>query len=540
MFFNALQVNRVLQAGWLLLLCSLGARAQDSLKNLPEYSLPLTNQKLVIAHCMTNIIRFKGHPLEDVANPEYYAPTGNITAPIGGMNQAKPMEDRLLANATLDQAVEFEMRAAIRSGIDGFQFYYVLGAPAWNDIIKAYFRVADQKHLNFKFTFCISHPKGSTETAKVAEFARRINGIMDEVGHHNPHWLRTPDGRLIVYQWLGEPLGDIPQDRRGLPEAYYVARAYKRLADAVHERFACVFTINEEVSRQKLDEYLDYFPATWIWTLPYYKNYIGNMVAEACAKKHRTLTGSVFCDFYTSKLQHRGTWDMYHRAKDAVEAGMDKVDRKYITCGLSFNFRKLWEFNIRHDVPITNMITWNDYPEGHHLAPEINHNEGFSVLQNWYKSRWRHEKSPYLDKDVAIVYFKKYRHDVKPSPYNIPVVPFQREVIPQSWEDSIEVVTMLKARAQLWVNGQRVAVAGGFAVTKFPMKNGPVEVMVIRNNRQTVHFSTPEGITDKPYRSDRLTYSYSSEFAAFYKDLFPGFRPQYSREYNPQFTARKR
>ena len=59
------------------------AQAQDTLKNLPEYSLPITGQKLVIAHCMTNIIRYKGHPYEDSGNPDYYAPTGNITATLG-------------------------------------------------------------------------------------------------------------------------------------------------------------------------------------------------------------------------------------------------------------------------------------------------------------------------------------------------------------------------------------------------------------------------------------------------------------------------
>lgn len=525
-------------AGCVLLLQCLCACAQDALKNLPEYSLPLTDKKLVIAHCMTNIIRFKGHVLEDVANPEYYPRTGNITAPIGGMNQAKPMEDSLLANATLDEAVEFEMRAAKRSGIDGFQFYYVLGAPKWDDIIKAYFRVAAQKHIDFKFTFCISHPNGRTEADKVAEFARRINGIMDEVGRQNPHWLRTPDGRLIIYQWLGEPLADIPEDKQGLPDAYYVARAYKRLADAVHERFACLFTINEEISRKKLDDYLDYFPATWIWTLPYDKDYIGNMVAEECRKKHRTLTGSVFCDFYTSKLQHKGTWDMYHSAKDAVASGMDKADRKYITCGLSYNFRQLWEFNIRNDVPITNVITWNDYPEGHHLAPEVNHNDGFSILQKWYKAKWENVASPYVNEDVAVVFFKKYKHNIKPSPYNIAVVPFQKETIPATWEDSIEVVTMLKAPGQLSVNGQLRNVPQGFAVTKVPMSVGSVTVSVARGDVQTVHFTTPEGITDKPYRADRLTYSYSSQFDNFYKDMFPGFRPQYSHEYNPQWNGR--
>ncbi len=37
---------------------------------------------------------------------------------------------------------------------------------------------------------------------------------------------------------------------------------------------------------------------------------------------------------------------MYHQAGDAVNAGMSNVERKYITTGLSYNFRKLFEFGI--------------------------------------------------------------------------------------------------------------------------------------------------------------------------------------------------
>jgi len=527
--------NRLrLVAALALLLAGPPALAQDNLKNRPEYSLPLTSQKLVIAHCMTNIIRYQGHPFEDSCNPDYYPATGNSSAPLGGLTQVKPMEDSLLANATLDETVEFEMRAAKRSGIDGFQFYYVLGAPAWDDIIKAYFRVATKKHIDFKFTFCISHPNGSTEALKVAEFARRINGILDEVGRTNPHWLRTPDGRLVIYQWLGTGLADIPRDKQGRPEAYYVARAYQRLADAVHERFACLFTINTEITKQELNEYLDYFPATWLWTLPYdnEKNYLGAMVAAECRRRHRTFTGSVFNDFYTSKLLKKGTWDMYRQVGEAVQAGLDQVERKYITTGLSYNFRQLWEFAIRQDVPLVNVITWNDYPEGHHLAPEINHNEGFSILLNYYKSQWQQRPSPYAGHDVAIVFFKKYAHTTRPAPFNIPVVAFQKEVLLPASEDSVEVVTLLPAAGQVRVNGRAKPVPAGLAVREFGRQSGPVSVAVLRGGKTTVQFRTPEGLTDRPYRADRITYTFSSEFSAFYKDLFPGFTPGYSREYS--------
>lgn len=520
---------------YLTMLCLVQAAcAQDSLKNLPEYSLPITGRKLVIAHCMTNIIRYQGHQYEDSCDPDYYSPKDNVTSALGGLTQVMPMDEKLKANFTLDEAVEFEMRAAIRSGIDGFQFYYTLGNKSWDDIIKAYFRVAEKKHIDFKFTFCISHPRGSTETIKVAEFALRMNSIMGEVGHNNPHWLRTPDGRLVLYQWLGEPLADIPQ-HHPLPDEYYIARAYKRLGDAVHEKFACVFTINTAITKQKLDDILDYFPAVWIWTWPYSKDYMGNMIAAECKAHKRTFTGSVFSDFYTSKLLKTGTWDMYRTAAEAVGAGMGNVERKYITCGLSYNFCKLFEFAIRQDAPIINVITWNDYPEGHHLAPEINHNEGFSILLNYYKSKWKNEPSPYTGRDVAVVFFKKYKHNIKPKPYDIPVKFFQAEAIKPSSEDSIEVVTLLTSAGKLMVNGQSANIAAGFVSTKFRSAPGPVHVTIMSNGKTTVNFTTPEGITDKPYRTDRITYTFSSEFDRFYEDLYPGFTTGYSHEYNPGF-----
>lgn len=505
--------------GWMLLITSIQLVAQDNLKNLSELSLPISNKKLVIAHCMTNIIRYKGHKLEDSCDPEYYAAKGNITAPLGGLTQVKVMTDSLLKDKTLDEAVEFEMRTAMQSGIDGFQFYYVLGAPDWDDIIKAYFRVADKQQLDFKLTLCVSHPGGSTEEAKVAELAGRMNGIFNEVGKNNPHWLRTPDGRLILYMWYGESLADMPVDRKGLPESFYVARAYKRLAEATGERFACVLSINERISAEKLNQHLDYFPATWMWTVSYTKDYAGQLVADECRKRNRTFMGSAFNDFYTSKLLKRGTWDMFHYANEAVSAGINKVERKYIATGLSWTFRKMLEFGIEQDVSIINIITWNDYPEGHHLAPEINHNDGFSLLLKYYKGVWKKEPSPFQGNDIAIAFFKKYRHDINPSPYNIPVESFQEDAVQRKEEDSIEVVTILQEKARLMINNTTVEVPAGLTVSRIAQQKGAVRVAIIRKGVTVKKFVTPEHITNKPIRADRLTFSWSTETENYRKSI---------------------
>lgn len=506
--------------------------SQDELKNLPEYSLPLSDKKLVIAHNMTNIIRFKNHRMEDSCEPEYYPPKGNITEPIGGLVQVNVMADKFLADSSLEAAVEFEMLTAKKMGVDGFQFYYPIRQRGPDDeIIKAYFKVATEKNIDFKLTLCPSHPSGLTEEIKIADYAKRINGILDEVGHDNPHWLRTPDGRLIIYLWYGEQLADIPADLAGKTRAYYAARAYKKLGDAIGEKLACVIAFNHEVSKEELNDYLDYFPATWMWTIPYTENYVGKMVADECTRRQRNFTGSTFLEFYTSKLLPPGTWDMYNYAEDAANAGMSKIERRGIITGLSYNYRKLLEFAVEKDVQIINLITWNDYPEGHHLAPEANHNYGFSVLLNHYKSIWKGEPIPTSDRDVAIVFFKKYNHTIKPYPFNVPIVNIGASM-DEAFEDSIEVVTILPKAAEVTLNGKTVTVKPGLISTKFEQRPGKVELTISRKGKTTVDFFTPEWITDKPYRTDRLIYSFCSEFARMHYSIFGDFPPVYSREYD--------
>jgi hypothetical protein len=511
-------------------------RSQDTLKNLPELSLPLVAEKLVIAHNMTDIIRFRYHDLEDSCDPRYYPPKGNITEQLGGMVQVNVMSEKYLKDSTLEQTVEFEMRTALRCGIDGFQFYFPIRERGPDDeIIKAYFRVADRENIDMKFTFCPSHPGGLTEDIKIADYARRMNAILDEVGRDNPHWLRTPDGRLIVYLWYGEQIADIPEDLGGYSPKFYVARAWRKVADAINERVAYVISINHEISELELNEYLDYFPAVWMWTIPYTDNYIGRKVAEIAKSRKRTFTGSTFSDFYTSKLLPPGTWDMYFFAEDAANAGIENVERRGIITGLSYNFRKLLELAIDEDVPVINVITWNDYPEGHHLAPEVNHNYGFSVLLNYYKSIWKDEPSPYADRDVAILFFKKYNHSIKPDPFYIPLVNIGYS-FPEEYEDSIEVVTILPASAKLTLNNETVYVPAGLSSRKFEQEEGRVAISLSRNGEKTVDFFAPEWVTDKPYRTDRIIYSISSEFARFHKYIFGDLPPAYSREYDKDST----
>jgi glycosyl hydrolase family 71 len=510
----------------------------DSLANRPELSLPLINQKLVIAHCMTHIIRYEGRVYEDGANPAYYP----ITAPVGGTSQVHVMSDSIMSHATRDQAVEFEMRAAKRIGIDGFQFYYPMGDLVMDTIIEAYFRVAQEKNIDFKFTFCICPfgIDGLDENQKLLHYAIRINKILNDVGRDNPRWLRTPDGRLIVYLWYGDKIADYPADMLGRPSYFYIADAYRRLANACSDKFACVFSINKEnMDKPTLDDLLDYFPAVWLWTEAYEHKGEQDMVAAYCKKRKRTYTASLFNDFYTSKVlkPNDETWPILSNA-ESESVGLGGMQRKYMGVGLSTTFRRLFEFAIKDNDNLVNVITWNDYPEGHHMAPEVNHNFGFAVLLNYYKALWEGKPNPYADRDVAIAFFKKYKSDVTPKPYKVSVETIGRTLpdLPtptiNAIEDSIEVVTILPQPGQLVVNGETVDAPAGLSVHRFKSQPGAVSVAVQRNGVVTKSFVTPEWITDAPLRTDRITYTFDTEFQSFFHDIFGDIPPIYSTQYN--------
>jgi len=525
----------------LLLLSIFGAAdlfaQDDALANLPELSLPLTNQKMIVAHCMTHIIRFEGHEFENGCDPKYYP----ITPPVGGTSQVHVMCDSMLSHATLAEAVEYEMRAAKKCGIDAFQFYYPPDQPIADSIIIEYFKVAQEKNIDFKFTFCIC-PFGLSaidENQRLIQYAVRMNNILNVVGRDNPRWLRTPDGRLLLYMWYGEQIADVPADTHGRPSYYYVADAYKRLANACSDKFACLYAINADIDKSSLDDLLDYFPGVWLWTEAYEHKGEDAMIAAYCKKRKRTYAASIFDDFYTSKVlePNNPDWKILDNAASEA-AGIGGMQRKYMAVGLSTTFRKQFEFAIKDNDQLINVITWNDFPEGHHLAPEVNHNFGFAVLLNYYKSVWEGKPNPFADHDVAIAFFKKYKSDVTPKPYKVSVQTIG-ETLPElpsktitAIEDSIEVVTILPSAAQLVVNGETIDVPAGLSTHRFKSQPGAVKVAVERNGVVTRSFVTPEWITDAPLRTDRLTYTFDTEFMDFFHAIFGDMPPMYSTQYN--------
>lgn len=510
--------------------CAAGARASEQ----AELELPITGEKRIIAHYMSGSVFFDGAQVPDNILPAHASPDGPA-AKVGGLVQAVSMSGILRPNVSLEEMVAHEIRAARMAGLDGFQFFYPYSGSVllkrYNRIITAFYRVAERQFPDFRLTLCLCCPACDMDEGKaIRRWSKSINGLLDEC-RESPAWLKTPDGRTVFNTWCPDGLARSVKrhyQTHQKPEMISdTAAAYRRLADACGIRSAIVSHLRKHDIKRVLDAVLDNFPAVWGWTDSYAKDDGWEDVARECRQRKRTYTQTVYPDYHTSKLYDLDTRKMLHRLSDVLKLPFDRLGRETQNCGVTHVYRNLLERAVELDAPVINVATWNDFGEGHHLAPEINHNFAFSVLLNHTKRRWL-GLAP--EDEWAAVFYKKYPSGARPEPFDLNVR--DKRTCGES-EDVIELITHLKRPSDLELNGQSLGtVAAGLQVKRVPTGPGPVALRVNRPGKPVLAVTGDEWITDKPYRTDRLTYGKSTLFDAYFRTLYGDVEPPVSAEYN--------
>ena len=510
--------------------------------NRPVLNLPVVDKKIVLAHFMTNMwVRKEGPMRERMITYEDFSPDG-LTKHLGGASQVLATDYYFNYDKSNIDAALFHIKTAKKLGIDGFQFFYPYPpspafAEMYNDLIASFFEAAAKYAPDFKLSLCLCNPpRGIPEDQKVDVFATHLKSLLQKVGIDHPNWMRTPDGRFLTYIWAGDHMTDSTKNwEKNLDEfVSHLAYAYEKLSYKIGVDTAYIHTLRKTDNKKYMSKMLEYFPAVWHWTSNLYNEKELMDFAKECKRKKRTFSQPVYADYYGSKLYPPGkyNYNMYHFLRDIKKLKIEDVERDYYRMGVTDVFINYLNRVLKTDTPIISYITYNDYPEGHHVAPELNHNFGFSVLFNHYKNIWT--GNPEKNKDeFAVLAYKKYKSDVVPSPYNIYVDAKSREInpfFPPESDDLINVVTYLKSPAKIKVNGKIIGSAkgkGDIEVFKIPMQKGKVSLEIVRNGKAAIKLEGTEWITDKPYRTDRITYCVSSLDDAYYSEIFGKDAPRY-------------
>lgn len=484
-------------------------------------------KKLVLAHYMTDMVPRTDRPFNRWIDPELADPRGS-TAALGGLHQAVPMASLYLREADLTKAVDFEIRAARQLGVDGFQFYYPLVdntpalAKSYNRIIGEFIRLSDARYPGFKVSLCLSHPhtrEPTSEAEKIALWSPPIRSLVEET-ENSPAWLRGESGALLFYLWVGDALAEGIKGRADTPaQIEKVGQAYVRLSKAIAAPIEYIYQVRRpEIDPLYIDAIVRTFPAVWGWTASEEHPEFWDYLAKRCREEGCTYTQTVYPDYYTSKVYRRGGDHTILSTDQALAVGLAGIERHYRVTDLARTQIRLLKRAVDHDVSIINYVTWNDYPEGHHLAPEVSHNFGPAVLLKHFKRQWKSGRRK-VERDEAVVFFKKYRHDVRPK-YSVSLrIKSANQNL--AVENRIELVTLLTEPADCWLNDRSLGTVGrGLQVNSIASEPGPVRVRVARGGRRIIGFETPEAITETPLRTDRLTYSYSSAFDGEFARLF--------------------
>jgi hypothetical protein len=262
-------------------------------------------------------------------------------------------------------------------------------------------------------------------------------------------------------------------------------------------------------------------------------------------KEKRSFVPTLMYDSYTTRKFDENNKQIRH-PKHLQEPGFDP--KKLIArCGYTGNstyITELWENVLKFspDVSMVEIATWNDYLEGHALAPSLNHCFGQNAMMKHFKHLWRTGKAPRYGTaefpEEVVVFFKKYDHQREPSLFNYPVTEKMDGLVPLAfWQkmreisDMMDVACFLEAPAQVLINGQPFEAPAGYSLFRVDPKVGPQHVQVVRNGKDVIDFQPTEWRTNEPYRTDRFTFIQSSRWREIYRKLFPQSEIHYLNEY---------
>ncbi len=485
-------------------------------------------EKLVVAHYMTDMLPQTERPLNRWIDPELSDPNGS-TAAVNGLQQTVPMASLYLDKVTLEQAVAFEIRAAQQLGVDGFQFYYPLVenpkmlSIRYNEIIREFLRQSETKFPGFRISVCLCNPSPAvegSEAERIEIWGKPLRELMGGTTDSKA-WLRNENGNILFFLWVADSLaGSVPHRAETPQQIRDVGAAFQKLASVAGAQIDYVYQIRRfNDDAPYLEAIMETFPAVWGWTDSEENEDFWDRVARRCHETGTLYTQSVYPDYYTSKTYSRDAAHRFLTVDEAMKLGPEGNERHYRVTNLTDVQIRLLKKAKERDAGLINYVTWNDYPEGHHLAPEVVHGFGPALLLRYFKEDWQSGEVA-VDRDEAAVFYKLYRHDVSPE-VAFPLFIKSGEKV-QTGEDRIELVTFLTKPAECFLNGQSLgSVEAGLQVNAIPSEVGPVTVEVKRDGESILKFEAPVSITDAPIRTDRLTYSHSSAFEREMEQLFP-------------------
>ncbi|AZQ60748.1 hypothetical protein EI427_00540 [Flammeovirga pectinis] len=487
-----------------------------------DLSLPLFNKKLVMA---------RNQPLYNFSRDlgllramKYDKLQGNDLDSLNGRYRTyTPMVSEMSNPMSLEESVEYEMRAAKEMGIDGFKFiFYVTGNRYYLDkfvkVINAYFKVANKENIDFKFSLVLINQKNKSfdENEIKRLLVYRISELFSSTDLSD-NWLKTPDGRITLFTSKPELIIKDFWKFKG-PKEYIndpskikrIAAAYMDVETGVGEKIAFIYNTSFPGSQIFTNQILDYFPAVSanIYAQVFQPNI--KSLQKVCKKRGRVYIQEVFTDQVGSQLMVKETGKKINENSSlSKEVSYKNTMLLVPSIKQTTSYRNLLEESINRGADFISLSSWNCYDEGSQVSPEVHHGFSYGILLKYYKEIWQKGKSASI-KETAMVSYKQYSKASMASGG----IELRKgmEYSPFEELDSIEVITILNAKADIYCNGNYLGAGKvGINVNYAPLEMGIVKVSVKRGGSTILKIETVKPIVKSPTRTDWQTNSYSTQ-----------------------------
>ncbi len=401
---------------------------------------------------------------------------------------------------TLDDAIDHEMRWAVRMGIDGFAIDVLAGRQTALDTLDAMFRVAEAKKYPIEITFCLDDP------------TLNLDAVRYLITHHgqSPNLARR-NGKIFFAGYRSQRLGmrfhsELPASAwTGAEGAEACGEAVTELEKIAGEPIDVMFDLNgvnavQEAPPAAAD------PSFWtpfmtelakkfgvvggfFWGGPIY-----DAAAQAAHAAGMDWAEPIWC-------QYENRWTLGIRMKGATDVLLER-----------------WAAAMKNDATVIEVATWNDYTESTNIAPGVETGYAYSGLMREMIARWKTGHFPEPDQDRVYVFYPPYPKGSRVYPY--------REYAPEM-SGMLEVVSILSQPATIRLPGRNESwdAPAGLSVKKFDPSPGPVSASVIRDGKTVLSFTAREPITDRPYRAQHSYVGYSSDDARWWKEDFGDASP---------------
>ncbi|NLR93630.1 hypothetical protein [Flammeovirga agarivorans] len=405
----------------------------------------------------------------------------------------------------LDDAVEFEMKAAIASGIDGFQFVIryasVRNIDLISRIIAAYHRVAEEKKIDFKFSLYIDfhHSRKQSSSQMIQHMKVQLQNIL-ELTSKSTKWVRSSDNEILTLTATTESIiEDLNITKKGYTsvrntihnDLSYIDKVYYALIDIqsyIKQPLAIVYQVRFLSDTKINQKILDHFKSVWYV-------YNQNKVADQSIYKLLEKNDRAYIQYVSPQKSQ-----VFFTNKNEPKLAVTAVKQTAV-------FQDELESAVLKKAKMINLDSWNDYRGSSHLAPELYHNMGYSLLINYYKNKWG--KSTSSSKEFVMLSYQTVKSDAllqKEMPLHV----VERYGTLED-QDKVEITTYLNQPAEVFCNGKLVGFAAkGRNNFYVDIKKGNVEVLLKRDNIVCHKLIGATPIRKKAYRQNFLCNTYTT------------------------------